>query len=287
MPEVYDTLPENNMERVVTLLDSFPHLKPDLICLPELFLEISVNQAVDYEKLTDMCRAVLFAKAKQLGSYIVAGLHEMIDGKLYNVAWLIDRNGELAGRYIKYHPVDYEMEKGVYPGSEIPVFETDFGKLGILICFDIDWPDIWTEMGNQGAEMVVWISAYEGGYPLYAYAAGNAYYVVSSVRANRSRIIDKSGKVLETSSKWANWAFKQIGMDKTMFHIDSQFPKLIRLQKELGQKITLETYEEEGRFMIESNDPDWPMDRIIKEYALVTFKEYHDRVARMNDSARA
>ena len=286
MPEVWDTLPEKNWERAAKLMDDTASLKPDLVCLPERFLEISVNQPVDYSVETPMYFDLLAQKARAIGSYIVAGAREIINGRLCNVAWLIDRAGLLAGRYIKYRPTDGEMEKGIHAGSDIPVFETDFGKVGILICFDIDWPELWTEIDKKGAEIVVWPSAYEGGYPLNAYAACNAYYVVSSVRAYQSKIINITGHVLETSSKWANWAYKQIGLDKTLFHVDSQFHKLPQIQLELGGKITLETFEEEGRFTIESNDPDWPIARIIETYKLETFKEYHERVEKMNEKVR-
>ena len=286
MPEVYDTQPEQNLERAAKLLDSVATLSPDLVCLPELFLQISVNRQVDYNQLADMGLKMLSDKARALKTYIVAGMHEIIDKKKCNVAWLIDREGKLAGRYIKHRPTDYEMDKGTYAGIELPVFETDFGKLGILICFDIDWPELWTQMGKKGAEIVVWPSAYEGGYPLNAYAACNGYYVVSSVRAYKSRIINISGHVLETSSRWANWAYRRIGLDKTLFHIDKQFHKLAQLQQDLGEKITLETFDEENRFTLESNDPDWPMDRIIKAYGLETFKAYHARVEAMNDQFR-
>ena len=287
LPELYDTLPEKNLERSVALLDSFKTLKPDLICLPETFLEISVNVPRDFKQLADMCFPVLSGKARELNSYIVAGVHEIIDGKTYNSAWLINRGGNLAGRYIKYYPVDYELTRtNVVPGSEVPVFETDFGKLGILICFDIDFPRIWTEMGKKGAEIVAWISAYDGGYPLNAYAAINDYYVVSSVRAYHSRIIDKSGKELAISSRWANWAQRSIGLDKTLFHIDGQFPKLNNIQKQLGDKITLETFDEEGRFTIESNDPEWPVERVRNEFGLKTFAEFHEKIEVMLEEHR-
>jgi len=287
LPELYDTEPEKNMERAVEILDSVEGLKPDLVCLPECFLEICVNHAVDHNALREMFHAALSAKARTLHSYVVAGLREFIGDKFYNTAWLFDREGNVAGKYLKYFPTDREVGNGTIPGPEIPVFETDFGKLGILICFDIDWPRVWTEIGEKGAEVVAWISAYEGGYPLFAYAASNSYYVVSSVRANRARIIDKSGKVLASSSKWAHWAYQRIDLDQTMFHIDNQFDKLTRIQRELGDKITLETFDEAGRFTLESNDPDWPMERIIRAYGLETFRAYHDRVERLCDQSRS
>jgi hypothetical protein len=74
-------------------------------------------------------------------------------------------------------------------------------------------------MKQNGAEIVAWISAYEGGYPLNAFAAVNQYYVVSSVREFQSKIIDITGEELETSSRWANWTQRILGLDKTMFQI--------------------------------------------------------------------
>jgi predicted amidohydrolase len=68
---------------------------------------------------------------------------------------------------------------GVIPGNELPVFETDFGPVGILICFDIGWHETWRALAEKGAKMVVWQSAYDGGFLLNAYAALNVYYVVS------------------------------------------------------------------------------------------------------------
>ena len=278
--------PETNMERILTSIDNIAILKPDLVCLPEFFLEAGTSGSIDREKISKLAFETLSRKAAELKTYIVAGAYEIIDGKMYNCAWLIDRGGNLSGRYIKNHPVDFEMEMGVYPGSEVPVFETDFGKLGILICFDIDWIDPWVELGKKGAEAVVWISAYEGGYPLCAHAAGNMYYVFSSVWGRKARIIDMTGEVLTSSSRWIDWAFMQVSMDKTMFHMDKQADRIVTVQRELGSRITLTTYDEESRFTIESNDPSLPMDKIIEKYGLVTFREYHGRTEVMHKKMR-
>jgi len=286
MPEVPDTVPEANMERAEKWIDTAAALSPDLICLPEVFTQISVPFAVDRVKNAEMCRARLSHKAKTLGCYIIAGLIEPINGSLYNTAWLIDRQGHIAGRYVKFYPTDYEMNAGILPGTEIPVFQTDFGTVGILICFDIDWPGIWTEMARKGAEMVVWISAYDGGYPLAAYAAINRYYVVSSVRSHHSRIIDPAGKEIAVSSKWANMTHAVIGMDQTWFHVDRQYDILPLMIKDLGNRVTVTTYDEENRFTLSSNDPEWPMERIIRTYGLVTFDDYHARIEAMQIKAR-
>ncbi|MEA3345852.1 MAG: hypothetical protein U9Q78_06375 [Chloroflexota bacterium] len=88
------------------------------------------------------------------------------------------------------------------PGSEAKVFETDFGRLGILICFpacadrDISWPEEWAELKRRGAEIIFcphligyrWPSAYNGGFPLQVYAFLHSYYVISATR-DSSRIL--------------------------------------------------------------------------------------------------
>ena len=54
--------------------------------------------------------------------------------------------------------------RNITPGAVAPtVMETDFGRMGLAICYDIGWPDLWTQLREQGAELVVWPSAYGGG----------------------------------------------------------------------------------------------------------------------------
>jgi len=68
--------------------------------------------------------------------YIVAGIYEKVGRLIYNTGILIDRKGKIIGKYRKTHlpPEEYSRE-GVTPGTDYPVFETDFGKIGILICY--------------------------------------------------------------------------------------------------------------------------------------------------------
>ena len=74
-------------------------------------------------------------------TYIVAGLLER-DGKAaYNTSVLIDRDGKLVGKYRKICLPRSEYNGGLAPGSEYPVFDTDFGKVGMMICWDVAYPE--------------------------------------------------------------------------------------------------------------------------------------------------
>ena len=77
-----------------------------------------------------------------------------------NAAVLVDRQGAIAGIYRKVHPVAMlghdDLENGITPGCDFPVFDCDFGKLGIQICWDIVFDDGWQALADKGAEIVVW-----------------------------------------------------------------------------------------------------------------------------------
>ena len=110
--------------------------------------------------------------------YVVAGFFAPDDGGISNLAALIDRSGSLAGTYSKVRPTEGESS----PGScraRCAVFKNDFGKLGLAICFDMNWQTV--VRIEAGGRTVCWISAYEGGLPLQAQACMHEYAIVTSV----------------------------------------------------------------------------------------------------------
>ncbi len=139
----------------------------DLVVLPEMAITgegESTGEVVDWSYPLDGPVKETFArKARQHGCYIVATLFLLEDKatKLCsNAAVLFGRQGEIVGIYRKVHPVadlhTGSMEHGVTAGKEEPVFACDFGKLGIQICFDINFDYGWEELARKGAEIVVW-----------------------------------------------------------------------------------------------------------------------------------
>ena len=76
------------------------------------------------------------------------------------------------------------------PGTEYPVFETDFGRVGMAICWDLHFLDVVHAMTEQNVQLILWPSMYQGGFQLrmWAYLAGA--YVVSAWPGNICEIID-------------------------------------------------------------------------------------------------
>ncbi len=271
---------EEMVDVVLAKIDSIAGDHPDVICLPEIFLKTGGDKSnASWPEISARMVSLLQQRAKAMGCYIVASVYEQSQAfpdMRYNCGLLIDRQGEIAGKYHKQHTVYEEAtDTGVIPGGDCPVFDTDFGRVGILICFDIGWRDTWRKMAEKGANLVFWLSAYDGGNLLNTYAAYNMYYVVSSVRTDHARIVDITGRTIALSSCWNGLAMATIDLETTLFHIDRQFGKIDALRKALGDKVTIQSYSEENVFTIETNDPAWPISRICREFGLMTYADYH------------
>lgn len=282
---------EEMLEAGLRLADSIAGYKPDLICYPEIFLknggdtgnprwaEIAAEAEVRYAE-----------KAKQLGSYIMISVYEPLKtfpDKHYNCAVLFDREGKLVGRYRKHHTVYEESTVNqVVPHYDLPVFETDFGRVAFLTCFDIGWRHTWEALAEKGAELVVWNAAYDGGNLLNTYAAYNMYYVASTVRTSHAKIVDPTGRTIADSSCWNSLCMADINLSTTVFHIDRQFKKIDEVRRALGDKVTINSYSQENIFTIATMDPEWPIERICREFGLMTYKDYHAEATVLQDEWR-
>jgi len=115
-----------------------------------------------------------------------------------NAAVLFDRKGNVAGVYRKLHPLADKsgvFEHGVTPGDGAPVFKTDFGRLGIQICWDMSFEDGWNALGASGAELVAIPSASPQNIPLAWYAQRNRYWIVNSTPRDNVTVFNPIGLV--------------------------------------------------------------------------------------------
>lgn len=256
------------IDRIKTMVS----YKPDIICLPEVFTGKSAKEAEEVPGPTTNRLATI---AKELGSYIICPLHTKKDGKVHNSAVLIGRKGEIVGQYDKIHPVSVESEKGVTPGSSPPpVFKTDFGTIGIQICFDINWVEEWKSLKEQGAEIVFWPSAFPAGRMLPSYAWLFKYYVVGCSWRDPATIYDITGDLIASSGQYEHWAFASLNLEKAFLEITDYSKKLNEIKKKYGRKVLIRYYHDEDWVTIESHSPDLRIKEILDEYKLVPHWDY-------------
>ncbi len=203
-----NSTPERNLKLFCEQIDKAGALGLDIVCLPEALMLVGTSSTVN-----DCAEPIPGPATEQLGIatrrsriWVVAGLTEQDDETLYNTAVLLDRDGQIAGKYRKVHLPREEWQQGITPGDEYPVFQTDFGEIAIQICYDWFFPEPEAIFALQGAEIIfapTWGNTrpdqdgrVEGETVFRVRARDNGVYMVPSVYDGNSLIIDPMGRIL-------------------------------------------------------------------------------------------
>ncbi len=213
------------------------------------------------------------------------------EGTTYvNAAILFDRQGEVAGIYRKVHPVAVlgtdELEGGITPGREFPVFECDFGKLGIQICWDIQFDDGWNALARKGAEIVVWPSASPATAKPAARAGRQRYYIVSSCWREDATIFEPTGLIAAQVEPPGQVLVHQIDLSYAVLGWSSPLRNGEALHGKFGDKVGYHYEPREDLGLFWSNDPNTPIGQMIQAFGLEEIDPQIRRNRRLQDEAR-
>ena len=268
------------VKKAVKRMEQIAVYQPDIICLPEAFHRSFIGERPPVSESSEVpigpITRPLAEYAKKHSCYVVAPIVTQEKGKYYNAAVIIDRNGRSIGEYRKTRLTNGEMEKGLTPGPlEPPVFETDFGKIGVQICFDIEWLEGWQRLRKAGAEIVFWPSAFGGGRKLNMLAALNQYCVVSSTRKGITKICDITGEEIAWSGRWQRWGIcAPVNLEKAFLHTWPDYKRFKDIEAKYGRKIRIKTFHEEEWSIIESRSADVKVADVLKEFEMQTYAEH-------------
>jgi len=190
--------------------------KPDLICLPEGITVVGTGKS--YAEVAELVPGPTTRRlgdlARELRSYVVAGLYERVGTAVYNTAVLLDRGGKLVGSYRKTHLPREEVDGGITPGNTYPVFDTDFGKVGLIICWDVQFPEPARAMALKGAEVLV-LPIWGGSEILTrARAQENHVFLLASSYDMKTMIVDPKGDIQAEATGKAQVAFAELDLDR-------------------------------------------------------------------------
>ncbi len=149
--------PEENISRIAGLLGKAKNA--DLVVIPELansgYNFESKQQAIQLAESIDDSRYIKFLteEARKLNLFIVSGFHEIEENLLYNTSVLIGSNG-LIGKYRKIHLFMNEFDFFEKGNLGLPVFDIGICKIGMLICFDWVFPEVWRILALKGADII-------------------------------------------------------------------------------------------------------------------------------------
>jgi len=223
--------------------------------------------------------------AKKHRTYIVCPIDRKDGDRRLNSAVLLDREGRVACLYDKIYPVWLSecMDHSVHPGTAACVHQADFGRVGLAICFDVNWSSIWEQLSNQGAELVIWTSAYSAGRSLQAQAISYNYYVVSATWIPDCLVYDIDGQQLvhdtNNHGEGTNVTRVTLDFDRCIFHQDLNRPEKVgRLLKERGEDIAEEKWMPlEGWFVLKAKRPGVSARELARKYDLEELRHYLNR----------
>ena len=185
---------------------------------PAMIWESSANTPELLEKLQNL------AATHQM--LIAGSLPEKVENHIYNTMVVVDADGAIAGKYRKIHLFAYiDEDKTFSPGDQAVVCETACGPIGLMICFDLRFPELCRTLALKGARMILvaaqWPQAriHHWDVLLAARAIENQVFVVASNRVGQdgsltfnghSRILSPDGRVLSSAAEKPGEAFGRI-----------------------------------------------------------------------------
>lgn len=164
MPTVKDKI--QNIRIAGTYIEKIKAENPDFVILPEMFCcpYQTENFPVYAEKEGGPSWQAMSDYARKYHIYLIAGSMPEADdvGKVYNTSYIFDRDGKQIGKHRKAHLFDINVKNGQHfkesdtltSGDHATVFDTEFGKMGVMICYDIRFPEFARTMVLDGARMI-------------------------------------------------------------------------------------------------------------------------------------
>lgn len=212
--------PRANCEEFAPLIAEAAQKHADLVVLGETVPTVGpVKDPVATAEPIPGPSSNYFARlAKQHRLHIVLSLYERVEHLVYNTAVLLGPDGSLMGKYRKVSLPPGEAAKGIAPGKDYPVFDTAFGKVGLMVCYDGFFPEVARELTKNGAEVIAW--PVWGCNPLLAQARAceNHVFVVSSTFMDHddgwmhSAVYDQGGRPLARGEKWGTVAIAEVDL---------------------------------------------------------------------------
>jgi predicted amidohydrolase len=266
------------LEKIASLVDEQGARGTDIILLPET---CRGQDQFSEEPLHGPTVTAMSALAKKHKTYIACPIDRKDGARRLNTVVLLDRSGQVACVYDKVFPYwsEFAVQPPVAPGDAVHVHQADFGRLGFATCFDVNFPEVWKELSDKGAELVVWPSAYSAGVSLQAHAINHHYYIVTSSQTPDCLVYDITGeRLLYEAAPDINVSRVTLDLDRVLFHENFNLAKRDKLLSDHGQEIAQEQWLRlEQWFVLRAKVPGVSARELSRAYGLEELRHYLDR----------
>ncbi len=294
LPPVAESVPKV-VKYLTDAIDCEIGNKPDLVVLPECCDTVPTANPVEKAAWIRMRGDTVLEAMKKYAAahncYIVYSVHrERGDGRFANSSRLIDRKGNVVACYDKVFPTVGECaskECPVVPGTEAVVAETDFGRVGFMICFDLNFDELRRMYAEKKPDILCFSSFFDGDFQQRTWARECRSYVVSSTCANwlEKRVVDPAGAILRCENYYRPTFTVKINTNCRVLHLDENRGKFADVIRKYGTRVDIRNPGSVGTVTLLSNDPDLPVESVIREFGLELFDDYMARSRRVREAA--
>lgn len=210
-------------------------------------------------------------------------------GELRNSTQLIGTDGEILGIYDKcFLTIPENRDRGVSPGESMQVFETDIGRVAPVICFDLNFMQGLAELAPQRPEIILFSSAYHGGFVQQHWAYTCRSYFIGSVwPQNPSSVISPVGQVVASTTNYYPEVTTRINLDYAVIHIDENSKHFSDVKRKYGSDVSIHDPGQVGVVLLAAESEDLTVGEVMAEFGLVDVDDYFARSVAARERALA
>ncbi len=256
--------------------------EPDLFLLPEVFLlndvpgmfadpaSIEEEGNETYQRLGELARSY--------AAYVAAPLLTREDGDVYNSTVIFDRSGNPVFTYHKTFPTPGEQKEGISPGTRTPdCFDADFGRLGVAICYDLNFQPLFKHYYDQGMELLLFPSYFPGGMLLQSWAYVYTFHAVSShAQGWESVFVNSLGHVVAQANMFTQALTHEFELDSATVPYWGNRDALQAAKEKYGPELELEIHRAEGDAVVRYRGTDGTVKDIMREFGIRTRAECYN-----------
>ncbi len=225
-----------------------------------------------------------FARAQRC---VVAGsVKTRRQGKVYNSVVFIERDGSILDSYDKTYLTLGELEEGLHPGRGAVVVDSSAGRLGGVICYDLNFVDLCEAYAALKPDVLAFASMYHGGLMQSHWAYRCRAFLAAALPFTGGGIVDPLGRLIHPTHEYRPHIFATLQLDRVLVHLDYHREKFDDILRHLGAAVTVDIPAHIGSALITSLSPQRTAADIVRQWQLEPLDDYLHRAARANHALR-
>ncbi|MWG33839.1 carbon-nitrogen hydrolase family protein [Halomarina oriensis] len=288
---------EYNLDNVCEAVDRAARWNPDFVVFPEAMLRRWCT-ADQKEECAQPIPGPATDRVGELAAahdtYVWLPMPECDGERRYNALALLGPDGSVVGTYRKLRPTVGEIEGGTSPGTSLPTWETPFGRVAGLVCFDLKYPELGVELARQGVDLLFFSTHLQGRALMAHWAREHGLHVVKAHQSTAEVVRPTGETVARNAGEWAGqeplesldaggearYAFAELNADWGVFGRTPANRQAVEALQADGRAVVYHDFSDDETFALESRERDATVADVVDEYGLERYRDWLDRTGR-------